>query len=194
MSCSDTCCIFQIWDGERAYLDELVPTSGDNDGVLGVGAEAHARDPLRVALLGDGVLAVTQSVPQLDGLVTGTRDDLAVVGGERDRQDVRLVADESAGGGTGGELPQAEGLVPRGGQSVGAVGGDHLFNVRICVHDDRHRPPHSDACKTGFLAPGGCHSQRSSNSQKFMVRTQASHQQKRADWRRNVRREQGREE
>lgn len=43
----------------RTYLDKLVPAGGDNDGVLGVGREADARDPLGVALVGDGVLAVT---------------------------------------------------------------------------------------------------------------------------------------
>lgn len=110
-----------------AYLDELVPASGDNDGVLGVGAEADAGNPLGVALVGDGVLAVTEGVPQLDGAVTGTGNDLTVVGGERDGQNVVGVADKGAGGVTGGELPQAEGLVPRGGQSVSTVGGDHLY-------------------------------------------------------------------
>jgi hypothetical protein len=81
-----------------------------------------------VALVGDGVLAVTESVPQLDGSVARSRDDLAVVGGEGDGEDVVGVADEAAGGGTGGELPEAEGLVPRGGKSVGAVGGDNLYS------------------------------------------------------------------
>ena len=110
----------------EAYLDELVPASRDNDGVLGVGAEADARHPLGVALLGDGELAVTQGVPQLDGAVTRTGDDLTVVGGERDGEDVVGVADEGAGGVAGGQLPETERLVPRGGQSVGTVGGDHL--------------------------------------------------------------------
>lgn len=109
-----------------AYLDELVPASGDNDGVLGVGAEANAGNPLGVALVGDGELAVTQGVPQLDGAVTGAGDDLTVVGGERDGENIVGVADEGTGGVAGGKLPEAEGLVPRGGQSVGTVGGDHL--------------------------------------------------------------------
>lgn len=117
------------------YLDELVPAGGDNDGVLGVGGEADARDPLGVALVGDGVLAVTEGVPQLDGAVTGSGDDLTVVGGEGDGQNVVGVADETAGGGAGGELPEPQGLVPRGRQSVSTVGGDNLpklsaFEVR----------------------------------------------------------------
>lgn len=110
----------------KTYLDELVPARGDNDGVLGVGREADARHPLGVALVGDGVLAVTEGVPQLDGAVARAGDDLAVVGGERDGEDVVGVADEATGGGAGGQLPESQGLVPRGGQSVGAVGGDDL--------------------------------------------------------------------
>lgn len=119
------------------YLDELVPAGGDNDSVLGVGGEADAGDPLGVALVGDGELAVTEGVPQLDGAVTGTGDDLTVVGGEGDGQDVVGVADEAAGGGAGGELPQPQGLVPRGRQGVSAVRGDNLpvssaFEFHLC--------------------------------------------------------------
>jgi hypothetical protein len=108
------------------HLDELVPASGNDDGVLGVGREPDARDPLGVALVGDGVLAVTEGVPELDGAVARAGDDLAVVGGEGDGQNVVGVADETAGGDTGGQLPQTEGLVPGRGQGVGAVRGDDL--------------------------------------------------------------------
>lgn len=109
------------------YLDELVPAGGDNNRVLGVGAESHAGNPLSVALFANGELAVTQGVPQLNGAVAGSRDDLTVVGGERDGQDVVGVADESSSGGTGGKLPQAKGFIPRSRQSVGTIGGDNLF-------------------------------------------------------------------
>ena len=105
--------MWNCWRIECTHLDELVPTSGDDDGVLGVGGEAHARDPLGVALVGDGVLAVTKGVPELDGSVARSGDDLAVVGGERDGENVVGVADKAAGGDTGGKLPEAEGLVPR---------------------------------------------------------------------------------
>ena len=114
-------------DFKRTYLDEFVPASGDDDGVLGVGAEAHARNPLGVALVGDGVLAVSKSVPELDGAVTGAGNDLTVVGGEGNGENVVGVSNERPGGLAGGKLPEAEGLVPGGGQSVGTVGGDHLY-------------------------------------------------------------------
>lgn len=88
-----------------------------------------------MALVGDGELAVTEGVPQLDGAVARAGDNLAVVGGEGDGQNIVVVADEAAGGGAGGQLPESQGLVPRGGQGVGAVGGDNLskFNPSACI-------------------------------------------------------------
>lgn len=132
--------------GYTTYLDELVPAGGDNDGVLGVGAEADAGNPLGVALLGDGELAVTEGVPQLDGAIAGTGDDLAVVGGERDGENVVGVADETAGGGAGGKLPETEGLVPRGREGVGTVGRDHLPRQSVklpAISKYPHNPPMS---------------------------------------------------
>lgn len=121
--------------GECPYLDELVPTSRNDDWVLWVWREAHARDPLSVSLVGDGVLAVTEGVPQLDGAVTRTGHDLAVVGREGDGQNVVVVSNEAASRLAAGQLPQAESLVPRGGEGVGAVGGDDTVghNVRVAV-------------------------------------------------------------
>ena len=110
----------------QTYLDELVPARGDNDRVLGVRAEADARNPLGVALVSNGVLAVAQGVPELNGPIARSGDDLTIVGREGDRKNVIGVADESPGGGACSELPQTKGLVPRGRQSVSTVGGDHL--------------------------------------------------------------------
>ena len=65
-----------------------------------------------MALVGDGVLAVTECVPELDRPVARSRYDLPVVCGEGNRKNVVGVANETAGGNTGGELPEAESLVP----------------------------------------------------------------------------------
>lgn len=45
----------------------------------------------------DGVLADSQGVPQLDGLVSGSRHDLTVVGRESHAQNILGVSDEAAG-------------------------------------------------------------------------------------------------
>lgn len=61
----------------RTHLDSLVPARRHDDGVLGHRGEAHAGDPLGVAVrLANGVLALAQGVPQLDGLVAGAGHDL----------------------------------------------------------------------------------------------------------------------
>jgi len=116
-------------------LDKLVPSRADNNWVLRVWAESYARDPIGVSLLGDSELAITKSVPELDGSVAGSGNDLSVVGGEGDGENIVGVSNESSGGGTGGELPKAESLVPRGRESIGTVRGDNAVgnDVRVTV-------------------------------------------------------------
>ena len=67
--------------GQVPDLDQSVPASGHNDGLISHRREAHAGDPLGVALaLCDCELALSQGVPQLDGLVPGARHNLQVHG------------------------------------------------------------------------------------------------------------------
>lgn len=79
-----------------------------------------------MSLISDGELAVTEGVPQLDGTVTRTGDNLAVVSREGDGEDIVGVANEGTGGDTGGEFPETKGLVPGAGESIGTVRGNHL--------------------------------------------------------------------
>jgi hypothetical protein len=88
-------------------------------------------------LLLDGVLALAERVPQLDGLVARAGDDLAVVHGEGHGEDILGVADEAAGGGTGVEVPEAEGAVPGAGEGELAVGGDHYVLDEVGVTAER---------------------------------------------------------
>ena len=69
-----------------------------------------------MTLLLDVKLALSQSVPELDRLVSRSRDDLPVVSREGDREDVGGVTDESSGGRSGVEVPESEGVVPRRGE------------------------------------------------------------------------------
>jgi len=104
------------------HLHQLVPPTRDDDGGLGVGGEAHAGHPLGVPTLLEGVLALTQDVPELDGLVAGAGDDLAVVGGEGNAQHVLLVPNESTGGLACVNVPETEHSVPRAGQGELTIG------------------------------------------------------------------------
>jgi hypothetical protein len=91
--------------------------AGDPPGVALAGAEVTA----------DGVLALTECVPDLDGAVAG--GGVVVVNGEGDGEDVLLMADKAAGGDTGGEVPQVELTVPGSGQSKLTVGAeDDILN------------------------------------------------------------------
>jgi len=60
-----------------------------------------------MSLLRDGEFAVSESVPELDGTIAGSGDNLSVVGGEGNGKNVVRVSDESSGGGTRGKLPKA---------------------------------------------------------------------------------------
>lgn len=114
-------------------LDNLVPSGGDDDGVEGVGGEADARDPLGVALVLDVELALSEGVPELDGAVTRSRNDLAVVGREGDGENVGGVTNEAAGGEAGVKVPETEGVVPRRRQSELSVGRDNNVGDEVVV-------------------------------------------------------------
>ena len=79
------------------YLDELVPSRGNNNGILREGRESDAWDPFGVSLFLDGVFANSQSVPQFDGSVAGGGNDLTVVGRESDGKDILGVSNKSSG-------------------------------------------------------------------------------------------------
>lgn len=112
-------------------LDHLVPASGDNLRVGSIGGETDSRDPFSVTGKGSSVsttrlsnqvtLAFTTRVPDLDGLITATGDNQAVIRGEAGRQDISSVANELANSLTRAQVPQAHSLVPGGSQGVLAV-------------------------------------------------------------------------
>ena len=86
-----------------------------------------------MALVNNVELALAEGVPQLDGAVSRTGDDLSVVSREADREDIGGVADESSGGGTGVQVPETEGLVPRGRKSELTVGRDDNVRDEVVV-------------------------------------------------------------
>lgn len=80
--------VLQLAVGQVPDLDGTIPAAGHDDGIGVVGRETHARHPIGVAILLDGELALSQSVPQLDGLVTRARHDLTVVSREGNREHI----------------------------------------------------------------------------------------------------------
>ena len=116
--------------GQVPYLHSAVPRAGNDGGLERIGRESNAADPIGVGItVLDGVLALAEGVPELDGSVAGGGDDLAVVDGEGDGEDVLGVANEAAGGDAGVEVPEAELGVPGAGEGELAVGGeDHILD------------------------------------------------------------------
>lgn len=94
-------------------LDDAIPTSRDNEGDLEVRAETDTADPFLVTIFLDGVFALTKSVPQVDGSVARTGDDLTVISGEGDGKDVFGVTNKAASGGATVEVPKAKSTITR---------------------------------------------------------------------------------
>jgi len=117
---------FQILDqfavSQTPDLNKFVPSARDDDGIVIAGREFDAARPEGVISLGDGELALSEGVPQADGSISRSRNDLSVVGGEGDAEDLFGVTLETAGGGSGLEIPQAEGVVPRSREGKKSVG------------------------------------------------------------------------
>jgi hypothetical protein len=84
-----------------------------------------------VSLLSDGELAVAESVPELDGSIARSRDNLSVIGREGDGENIVRVPNKSSGCSTGSKLPEAESLVPGGRECIGSVRGDDLDSFSV---------------------------------------------------------------
>lgn len=77
-------------------LDELIDGTRDDLELVGRlgGAESDAGSPVVVTVSGEGVLAGTEGVPDLDGVIAGSGGDVAVIRAEGDGEDVLGVAVE----------------------------------------------------------------------------------------------------
>ena len=89
--------------------------------------------PLGMSILLDIKFTFTEGVPELDRPVTRTRDDLSVISAEADRQNIRGVSDKFPGRLAGVQVPEAEGVIPRSGESELAVRGDDDVGNEVVV-------------------------------------------------------------
>lgn len=114
--------------GDGPNFHQLVPASGDNDGILGLGGKLDTANPVAMGVL-DSALALTESIPETNGAIATTRNDLTVVGGEGNRENIFGVSDEATCGGAIIESPETKSGIPRGGKSELAVlGNDNILN------------------------------------------------------------------
>lgn len=82
---------------------------------------------------GESVFAFTNDVPELDGLITGTGDDLTVVGREGDGKNIFGVTNETVGSNTSVYIPETESLIPRRGKDVMTVRRDDNVGDKVVV-------------------------------------------------------------
>jgi len=102
----------QLAVGEVPYLNEFIPSTRYDNGISSIRGESNGGDPFGVSLLFDGVLALTEGVPELNGLITRSGYDLSVISRECNGKNVLGVSDESSGGGSKVEVPESEGGIP----------------------------------------------------------------------------------
>lgn len=118
-------------------LDGFVPRGRYNDWGLGVMIELDGRYPVGVSVFLNGELALTNSVPDLESLVSSSRGNLSVVWREVDGKNVSSVADKSLGGFSLLQVPKSESSVPGGRESVSSFSGkaDFFNKVRVSLED-----------------------------------------------------------
>uniref|UniRef100_A0A182KI47 Uncharacterized protein n=1 Tax=Anopheles christyi TaxID=43041 RepID=A0A182KI47_9DIPT len=75
----------QLAVGQIPNLHHTIPTCRHDDRIGVVRRESYTRHPVRVSVFLNGVLTLSQSVPQLDRLVTRSRDNLTIIYGESNR-------------------------------------------------------------------------------------------------------------
>lgn len=114
-------------------LDELIPTTRDNERVLGGRRESDTGDPVSVTLLDHGVLALSKSVPQLDRLITGSGNNLSVIRRERDRVDILGVALKSTDAGSVVQIPKTHGGIHGTGQTELTIRRDNGITDTLVV-------------------------------------------------------------
>jgi len=95
--------------GQRPNLYQTVPTTRDDEGNLNGWRETNTGNPLSVTFpicsRIDGILALSKSIPKLNGLVTGSRDNLTVIYRESHGENIHFVTNETTGGLSTVDLP-----------------------------------------------------------------------------------------
>jgi len=105
-------------------LDGLIPRGSDTDGWLLGLVESNAGNGISVSILVNSMFALRSGVPNLDFLVQTSSDDLSVIWGEIDGENISLVTNKLADGSSGSHVPESDGSVPRGGESEARVAGE----------------------------------------------------------------------
>lgn len=114
-------------------LDGSIPRGSHADGrLLGV-VELDAGNGISVLVLVDGMLALRTGVPDLDLLVETSSDDLSVVVGESNGEDISGVTNELGDGLSLLNGPETDGTIPGSGESETGVSGENNLRNEVGV-------------------------------------------------------------
>lgn len=105
------------------HLDGLVPRGSDAKGWLFSVVESHSRDSISVHVLFDSMLALRTGVPDLDFVILSSSNDLSVIWGKINRENISFVTNELGDGSSVVHVPESDGTVPGGGESKAGVAG-----------------------------------------------------------------------
>ena len=106
---------------QAPHLDEVVPSSRDDEWGSQGRREANTADPVGVGVTLHREHALTLDVPHLEHVVSATGHNLAIVGGERDGKNILGVTQELLDALAALQVPQTKRAVPRRRHNVLAV-------------------------------------------------------------------------
>ena len=109
-------------------LDKTIPSARDNERDALGRRKANARDPFSVSLAfsgSNGVLAFSESVPELDGLVARSRDNLTIVHRKGNTENILFVSDETTSRLSRVDFPKTKSTIPRSAQGKLTVTANH---------------------------------------------------------------------
>jgi hypothetical protein len=115
------------------HLHDLIITAGNHAELILGGNEADAADPIVVVTLLKSVLAFTNGVPELDGTITTTGEDEAVIRTEASGENILLMTKEGLLALTAQNVPETNSVIPGSSQSILTISskGNFLNNVRV---------------------------------------------------------------
>lgn len=90
-----------------------------------------------IFLFSGGEFALSKDIPELDFLFSTSREDLSVIGWESNREDFRLVTNESLVGGTCSKIPKSECLIPWRGDGEAVLLRESQVGDEVIVSSQR---------------------------------------------------------
>ena len=122
---------------QLTYFDQFVSGSGNSQWLTGrtQSNSFDGGDPVGVTHQGNQTF--TLNVPDFDGFISGSSNNLVQSFVERNRQNIGFVTNKGGGTFTGSQRPQFDGFIPRSRESVVAVSSQKDIFDNVVVTFER---------------------------------------------------------